>query len=80
MGNEPSEFDSLVIEYQAGNKGALERLFAAVRPRLQQMVSLRIGAQLQARLDPSDVLQEAYLDAEQKIERYIQQPDEGSDI
>ena len=74
MGNDPSEIDTLVAEYQSGNAGALEKLFTAVRPRLQQMVSLRIGAQLQARLDPSDVLQEAYLDAEQKIGRYLQQP------
>ena len=74
MGSEPSEIDTLVAEFRAGNEGALEKLFTTVRPRLQQMVSLRIGAQLQARLDPSDVLQEAYLDAEQKIERYLQRP------
>ena len=74
MENEPSQIDTLLAEYQAGNDAALEKLFTAVRPRLQQMVSLRIGAQLQARLDPSDVLQEAYLDAEQKIERYLKRP------
>jgi len=74
MDNESAEIDMLMAQCRAGNDAALEKLFTKVGPRLRQMVSLRIGPQLSARIDPSDVLQEAYLDAEQKISRYLQKP------
>jgi RNA polymerase sigma-70 factor (ECF subfamily) len=38
------------------------------------MVRLRMGPTLQRRLDVSDVLQEAYLDAARKASDYVQQP------
>jgi RNA polymerase sigma-70 factor (ECF subfamily) len=38
------------------------------------MVELRLDARVAARLDPSDVLQEVYLDMAGKIEGYLRQP------
>ena len=74
MTDDSIELEDLRTEYQAGNPAVVEELFSRLRPRLRQMISLHIGSQLQARIDPSDVLQEAYLDAENKINRYFQHP------
>lgn len=71
MGNESSEVDALLNQYQSGDESAFGEMFSNVRPRLHQMISLRIGPQLQRRLDPSDVLQEAFLDAKKKIGSYL---------
>lgn len=50
----------------AGDPSAAAELFEAHRDRLKKVVRLRIDRRLQARLDASDVLQEAYLDVHRK--------------
>src|SRR5262249_33101430 len=45
-----------------GDQQALAELFGRHRERLRRMVRLRMDRRLQGRVDPSDVLQEAYLD------------------
>lgn len=77
MENETSEMETLLAQHQTGNDSAFGKFFSTQRPRLEQMVRLRIGSQLQARMDPSDVLQEAYLDASQKIGIYLSDPTVG---
>jgi RNA polymerase sigma-70 factor (ECF subfamily) len=52
----------------------LAALFEYYAPRLRNMVRLRMGPSLQHRLDISDVLQEAYLDAARKVGGYVQEP------
>lgn len=47
----------------AGDREAWDELFNAHRARLRRMVALRLDRRLQGRLDPSDVIQEAFLDA-----------------
>lgn len=42
------------------------------RDRLRRMVDLRLDRRLAGRVDASDVLQEAYLDAAGQLERYLQ--------
>jgi RNA polymerase sigma-70 factor (ECF subfamily) len=49
---------------RAGDEAAVAPLFEQYRDRLKKMVRLRLDRRLQGRLDPSDVLQEAYLDAQ----------------
>jgi len=46
----------------AGDGRAVAELFERHRARLEPMVRLRLDRRLQGRLDPADVLQEAYLD------------------
>lgn len=48
------------------------RLFDQYKPRLRLMVGLRLDQRIQGRVDPSDVLQEAYLDAARRIGEYAQ--------
>jgi RNA polymerase sigma-70 factor (ECF subfamily) len=57
-----------------GDRGALAALFDKHRDRLRRMVELRIDARLRARLDPSDVLQEAFLDVARDLDAYLADP------
>ncbi len=47
----------------AGDREAWDDLLNAHRARLRKMVAVRLDHRLQARLDPSDVIQEAFVDA-----------------
>ena len=49
-------------------------LFARYRDRLRRMVKLRMDRRLQGRLDPSDVLQDAYLDVAKRAGEYRANP------
>jgi RNA polymerase sigma-70 factor (ECF subfamily) len=44
------------------------------RARLRRMVDMRLDRRVAGRVDPSDVLQEAYLDASRQFERYQADP------
>ncbi len=47
----------------AGDKNALADFFGAHREKLRKMVQLRLDRRLQGRVDPSDVIQDAYIEA-----------------
>ena len=66
----PGETDELLSRAAAGDTAALAQLFGRYRKRLRQMVRLRLDRRLQGRVDPSDVLQEAYLDLAEKVAEY----------
>jgi RNA polymerase sigma-70 factor (ECF subfamily) len=61
----------LLQRIRLGDAEALCDLFARHRPRLRAMVRVRLDARLQGRIDPSDVLQEAYLDAAARLDAYL---------
>ncbi len=70
----PSEAERHLDRLRSGDKSALGELFAAHRDRLRRMVALRMDWRLQARIDASDVLQESFLDAAAKLDRYLGDP------
>jgi RNA polymerase sigma-70 factor (ECF subfamily) len=45
------------------------------RPRLRRMIALRLDQRLQGRIDASDVIQEAYLEASTRLEDYLRRPE-----
>jgi RNA polymerase sigma-70 factor (ECF subfamily) len=57
-----SETGRLLQRIAAGDQQALAGIFEQYRPRLRRMVQLRLDRRLQGRIDPSDVLQEAFLE------------------
>lgn len=59
---------------EATDEQALATLLAQERPRLRRMVQVRMDRRLQGRIDPSDVIQEAYLDAVRRLEEYRRSP------
>jgi RNA polymerase sigma-70 factor, ECF subfamily len=58
-----------------GDGAALAELFGRYRKRLRQMVRLRLDRRLQGRVDPSDVLQDAYLDIAHQLGHYVSKPE-----
>jgi RNA polymerase sigma-70 factor (ECF subfamily) len=62
------------IEQLRGDRQALARLFEQHRDRLRRMVELRLDPRLRARLDASDVVQEAFLDVAADLEAYLAEP------
>jgi RNA polymerase sigma-70 factor (ECF subfamily) len=68
-----SEATRLLLErIQTGDRAAFEELFARHRPWLAHLVEARLKAQLRARLDPSDVVQEAHLEAFCRLDDYLE--------
>lgn len=65
-----SELKQLVADAAGGDDRAWERLMRDHRPRLRRMISLRLDRRLQGRVDPSDVIQEAYIDAARRLAEY----------
>lgn len=55
-----------------GNEESLAELFAHYRKRLRRMIQIRMDRRLLGRVDPSDVLQEAYLDLAKRLPDYAQ--------
>jgi RNA polymerase sigma-70 factor (ECF subfamily) len=58
----------------AGNLDAAAPLLQRDRDRLRRMIALRLDLRVQARLDPSDVLQEAQLEALRRLPEYLAKP------
>jgi RNA polymerase sigma-70 factor (ECF subfamily) len=56
------------------DEGALAALVERHRDRLERMVRLRMDRRLQGRVDPADVVQEAYLAARGKFAQYSADP------
>ncbi len=59
---------------RAGGRSALAEVFMGHRERLRRMVQLRMDRRVARRVDPSDVLQEAFLDAERQLDDYLAEP------
>ena len=75
MPSESPDIDNLLRQASDGDQAALAALFERYRKRLRQMVRLRLDRRLRGRVDPSDVLQEAYLDMAQQLPGYFEQDD-----
>jgi RNA polymerase sigma-70 factor (ECF subfamily) len=74
MDSESAATDRLLERARAGDQAALNELFAQYRGRLRRMVELRLDRRLQARLDASDILQEAYVEAVKRLDEYLRAP------
>ncbi len=69
-----SEEAKLLSRVAAGDRAAVDRLFDLHRDRLRWMIRLRLNRRLQGRVDPSDVLQEACLEASRRLDEYVREP------
>jgi RNA polymerase sigma-70 factor (ECF subfamily) len=72
---ENSEALRLVRSAAQGDNAAWEKLISAHRGKLGRMVALRLDRRLQSRIDPSDVIQEAYIDAARRLAEYARNPE-----
>jgi RNA polymerase sigma-70 factor (ECF subfamily) len=74
MNADPRTNEQLLDAARGGDEGALAVLFERHRDRLERMVRLRMDSRLQGRVDPADVLQEAYLAVRGKFPQYSAGP------
>lgn len=71
MSPTPSEVHRRVERAAAGDVPALGPLLEAYRDRLRRLVALRLDPRLAGRVDASDVIQEGYLDATNRLGDYL---------
>jgi RNA polymerase sigma-70 factor (ECF subfamily) len=64
----------LLEQAAAGDTDGWGQLLAGHRERLRRMIALRLDRHLQGRIDPSDVIQEAYLEAWTRLPEYLSNP------
>jgi RNA polymerase sigma-70 factor, ECF subfamily len=69
-----AEMDALIQQAVAGNQQAATELFVRFHDRLLRMIRLRMDHRLKGRVDSEDIVQEAYLDASQRLEEYAAHP------
>jgi RNA polymerase sigma-70 factor (ECF subfamily) len=74
MNDDSGRVDELVRRATQGEEAALAELFASHRGRLRQMILLRLDRRVRGRVDPSDVLQDAYVDLAAKLPEYASRP------
>jgi len=68
------ETDQLLQRVAHGDREGWGALLERHRQRLRRMIALRLDQRLQGRIDASDVIQEAYLQASARLEEYLRQP------
>ena len=73
MDHDPDDSEELLRRATAGDEAALGALWERHRARLRLMVRLRLDRRLQGRVDPSDVLQDAYLDLAARLPDYARE-------
>jgi RNA polymerase sigma-70 factor, ECF subfamily len=74
MDQTPNEARHLIDRLRTGDRPALGELFDRYRDRLRRMVELRMDPRLRARVDASDVLQEAYIELAGDLDAYRADP------
>ena len=66
--------EELLDAAKGGDEGAIAILVERHRDRLERMVRLRMDRRLQGRVDPGDVVREAYLAVRGKFPQYCAEP------
>jgi RNA polymerase sigma-70 factor (ECF subfamily) len=74
MSADPPTNEELLEAARQGDEGALAALVERHRDRLERMVGLRMDRRLQGRVDPADVVQDAYLALRDKFPQYSADP------
>jgi RNA polymerase sigma-70 factor (ECF subfamily) len=74
MADNTRETIELLERAGGGDKEAWGELLARHRERLRRMVALRLDQRLQARVDASDVIQDAFVDASRQLASYLNDP------
>jgi RNA polymerase sigma-70 factor (ECF subfamily) len=69
-----SETRQVLEQAVRGNSAGWSELLERHRKRLRRMVALRLDRRLQGRIDASDVIQEAYLEAWSRLAEYLREP------
>ena len=80
MTDELASDDNLLGRVRQGDENAFAELFERHRDRLRRMVAFRMDRRLHGRLDASDVVQEAFLDARARLHHFVAKPLESFSV
>jgi RNA polymerase sigma-70 factor (ECF subfamily) len=69
--DETDETRDLLLKVEAGDLRAVDELFARHRAALYRVVAGRLGSSMRGRIDPSDVVQEAQIDAINRLDEFF---------
>jgi RNA polymerase sigma-70 factor (ECF subfamily) len=72
---EGDDLPHLLRRVAEGDQNAWGSVLQRHRERLRRLVAIRLDRRLRGRIDASDVIQEAYLDATRRLADYLRQPD-----
>ncbi len=64
----------LLQDLRDGDDSAFAKLFSIHRPRLEKIVRFRMDRRLYGRVDPDDVLQESFVDGQNRLENLRNSP------
>jgi RNA polymerase sigma-70 factor (ECF subfamily) len=73
MTQAPPDTEELLRRAGGGDRRARGALLQRHRGRLRRMVALRLDPRLAARVDPSDVVQEALAEADRRLDNYLRE-------
>ena len=74
MGNDSADSMDLIKRARAGDRNAWASLLGRHRDRLRRMVEIRLDRRLQARIDASDVIQDAFVEVAERLDDYLANP------
>jgi RNA polymerase sigma-70 factor (ECF subfamily) len=74
MANDSTDTMRLIERLRVGDREALNEVFTRHRGRLRRMVEMRLDWRLQARIDASDVIQDAYVEVMRRLDEYLHEP------
>ena len=74
MAENSADTNDLLQAVAAGDPARWGELLTRHQDRLKRMVALRLDQRVQSRIDASDVVQEAYLEASARLPEYLKQP------
>jgi RNA polymerase sigma-70 factor (ECF subfamily) len=75
QGSDESDERARLERAAAGDQSAWAAILAPHRDRLRRMVAMRLDRRLNGRVDPSDVIQDALVQAALGLPGYLRQPD-----
>jgi RNA polymerase sigma-70 factor (ECF subfamily) len=72
--SDSAEVLALLSQARAGDRYAFDRLFALYEGQLRRFVDLRLDPKLRPRVNASDVVQEAHLEALRRLADFLEKP------
>ncbi|HWA97384.1 MAG TPA: sigma-70 family RNA polymerase sigma factor [Pirellulales bacterium] len=74
MWPDSGETQELLIAARSGDRAATEALLARHRDALRRLVALRLDRAIQRRVDASDIVQDALVEANRRLDEYLKRP------
>ena len=75
MTNELPEQAEIIERLKSDRDEALAHFFSLVRERLKRIVNFRLDYQLNGRISESDVIQDTYVRASQRLDSFLEKPE-----